>query len=82
LGARNRAAKTIGGHTASARQRRDHALEHDHDRLDRRLLESYLAELADRVKPPPLGEPRAELPTPTGSGNAKRVRSIPIRWRT
>jgi integrase/recombinase XerC len=51
LRARNRSAKTIDGYIASARQLRDHALGDDHDRLDRRLVECYLAELADRVKP-------------------------------
>jgi site-specific recombinase XerD len=51
LRARNRSAKTIDGYTASARQLREHALAHAHDRLDRRLVECYLADLADRVKP-------------------------------
>ena len=51
LRARNRSPKTIESYRASAQQLAAYAREHGHDRLDRELIESYLADLIERVKP-------------------------------
>lgn len=51
LRARNRSASTISGYVVSARKLAEHAEAHDLDPLTREAVESFLAELTERVKP-------------------------------
>lgn len=51
LRARNRAPRTIDSYLLAAKQLAAYAREHGHTRLDKKLIESYLADLADRRRP-------------------------------
>lgn len=51
LRARNRSVSTIKGYVASANQLADYALKHGYEALTKHLIEAYLADLQDQVRP-------------------------------